>query len=355
MKLNILYIFFPVFFLTHVFSQQPSYNSSQESFYEFTGQDADTNEKCIGDEDHQKTKTRIDKAIRNMREKGVFHRYFSQQRQLVHPLLEWPMRQADGFNDPGYYAISNYVDLDSTSPGVLDYNGLGQTYDGHNGCDIRTDPYFWKKKADNHVEAIAAADGIIIFKQDGNFDDNCSCAGGWNAVYLAHADGSVTWYGHLKTNTTTPKDSGDFVAVGEYIGLIGSSGCSTNPHLHLEVYDNLGIRIEPFVGPSNPTTVDSWWANQLPYYDSGVNKIATHSSAPTAPACPGIEVPNEKEVFDPGEAITFSIAIRHSLTTDSAIVEVFEPDGDQSDILDLTYIRTGTFFVRTVLPFWIKT
>jgi hypothetical protein len=66
-------------------------------------------------------------------------------------------------------------------------------------------------------------------------------------------------------------------------------------------------------------------------------------------------VPNEKDEFNQGYPITFSIAIRHSLTTDSAKIEVFEPDGDQSDIIDLTYIRNGSFFQRTWLPVWKRT
>lgn len=328
----------------------------RDDFYEFREDEKDTPEVCINAEEHQRIKARIDRTIHNMRAGGVFDKYFKPEQRSVPPLLEWPMRQSDFFNDPSYYAISNYVDLDPTSMNILDYNGLNQTYDGHQGIDIRTSPYFWKKMADSHVEAIAAADGIIIFKQDGFDDDHCSCIdNNWNAVYLVHADGSQTWYGHLKTNSTTSRDSGDFVSVGEYLGIIGSSGCSTNPHLHLEVYDNMGNRIEPFAGPSNNTTVNSWWANQLPYYDSGVNKIATHSMAPSTPACPGLEVPNEKYSFDQGENITFSIAIRHSITIDSAVIEVFEPDGDQSNILDLTYIRTGTFFLRAVLPVWNRT
>jgi murein DD-endopeptidase MepM/ murein hydrolase activator NlpD len=337
------------------FSQPETYKPAKLT-YENAGEANDTNEKCIDPVEHTKIKNRLATSVQHMKEAGVLDKHFGSQRQMMHPLFDWPMRQADHFNDPGYYAISNYVDLDPTLNNVLDFNGLNQTYDGHDGIDIRTDPYFWKKKSDNHVEAIAGEDGIIIFKQDGNSDNNCSCAGSWNAVYLVHADGSISWYGHLKTNTTTPKDSGDFVAVGEYIGLIGSSGCSTNPHLHFEVYDDMGNRVEPFFGPSNNTTTESWWANQLPYYDSGINKIATHSASPTTPACPGLEVPNEKEVYDQGEAIFFSVAIRHSINTDSAKLEVFEPDGDQSGILDLTYIRSNPpFFLRTVLPVWNNT
>lgn len=344
------------FFLFSMFCIPANSQIIRSDFQEFIEDEKDTPEICISEEEHRKIKGRIDQTLIDMRSNGVLERYFAPERRSMPPFLEWPMRQSDFFNDPSYYAISNYVDLDPTFNNVLDYNGLNQTYDGHDGIDIRSSPYFWKKMADSHVEAIAAADGIIIFKQDGFDDDHCSCVdNNWNAVYLVHADGSQTWYGHLKTNSTTSRDSGDFVSVGEYLGIIGSSGCSTNPHLHFEVYDNLGNRIEPFAGPANNTTINSWWANQLPYYDSGVNKIAMHSMAPTTPACPGVEVPNEKYSFDQGEDITFSIAIRHSLTIDSAVIEVFEPDGDQSNILDLTYIRGGTFFLRAVLPVWNRT
>jgi len=310
---------------------------------------------CLSDEERQITKSRIKKTIKDMRRDGLFDRVFSPSARMAPPPLQWPLRQANGFNDPGYYAISNYVDLDPTVNNVLDYNGLNQTYDGHNGIDIRVWPYWWKKMADSHVEVVAAADGIIVLKQDGFADNNCTCSGSWNAVFLAHADGSVTWYGHLKQNSTTAKDSGDVVVVGEYLGIVGSSGCSTNPHLHLECYDENGNLVEPFAGPSNTTITSSWWASQLPYYDSGINKISTHSTAPTTPACPGLEVPNEKNYFDPGDPVTFSISIRHSITSDSAKLEVFEPNGTQSNILDLTYIRAGTFFLRSAQPFWNAT
>ena len=311
-------------------------------------------EQCLSPDERKKINFRIAKAKQDMIEDGLLERLFPSTQRMVPPSLIWPIRQAPHFNDPSYYVISNYVDLDSTT-GVLDYNGLSQSYDGHKGIDIRIWPYWWKKMADSHVEAIAAADGVIILKQDGFQDQSCSCSGSWNAVFLMHPDGAITWYGHLKKNTTTAKDSGDLVVAGEYLGIIGSSGCSTNPHLHLEVYDNMGNLIEPFAGPSNPTTESSWWQNQLPYYDSGVNKIATHSSGPTNPACPGIESPNEKDVFDRGEAITFTVAIRHSLNVDSAVLKVFEPDGDQSTILDLTYIRAGGYFVKSVFPRWNRT
>ncbi|HPN69272.1 MAG TPA: M23 family metallopeptidase [Saprospiraceae bacterium] len=268
---------------------------------------------CLGTAERIAVQERINKAVRDMKNDGLLERVFPQHQRAMPPLLQWPLRQSDKYNDPGYYAISNYVDLDPTPVNVLDYNGLNQTYDGHNGIDIRVWPYWWKKMDDSHVEVVAAADGIIIFKQDGFNDQSCAFNGNsWNAVFLLHADGSITWYGHLKQNSTTVKDSGDVVTVGEYLGVVGSSGNSTNPHLHLECYDDLGNRIEPFAGTSNPTITNSWWANQLPYYDTGVNKIATHFAAPVTPPCPGIESPNEKDYFNPGDSIFFTASIRHS-------------------------------------------
>ena len=120
-----------------------------------------------------------------------------------------------------------------------------RTYDlvggGHRGTDIF--PLFgWRKLDNEEVIVVAAAPGTIVLKQDGNQDRSCGTlsvllpnASQWNAVSLRHADGSLTWYGHLKKNSLTPKKVGDTVDEGEYLGAVGSSGFSTGPHMHFEV------------------------------------------------------------------------------------------------------------------------
>ena len=52
-----------------------------------------------------------------------------------------------------------------------------------------------------------------------------------NLVVIRHANGLETFYGHLSKRNV---DSGDWVSAGDIIGLGGSTGRSTGPHLHFE-------------------------------------------------------------------------------------------------------------------------
>ena len=52
-----------------------------------------------------------------------------------------------------------------------------------------------------------------------------------NLVVIRHANGLETFYGHLKESKV---QSGDWVNAGDIIGLGGSTGRSTGPHLHFE-------------------------------------------------------------------------------------------------------------------------
>ena len=220
--------------------------------------------------------------------------------------LAWPLKQANGFDQPSYYTTVNYVDLDPTS-GIQDYRCNSRSYNGHNGLDVSLWPFWWQMMDNNQVEIVASAPGIIIGKQDNFFDKNCSCTGTWNAVYVEHADGSIAWYGHMKKNTLTNKPVGAAVVMGEYLGLVGSSGCSSNPHLHLEIHDKDGKVIEPYAGTCNSTTPSTWWASQKPYQEPSLNRLTTHAIPPVFDGfCPNEEKPNLDNQFDPGDLVYFT-------------------------------------------------
>jgi murein DD-endopeptidase MepM/ murein hydrolase activator NlpD len=75
---------------------------------------------------------------------------------------------------------------------------------------------------------LAAADGIVVGVAH-------TSVGYGNYVMIAHGGGVITLYAHL---LETDVSVGDKVARGKKIGLEGSSGLSTGPHLHFEVRIN---------------------------------------------------------------------------------------------------------------------
>lgn len=62
-----------------------------------------------------------------------------------------------------------------------------------------------------------------------------------NMVEIKHGDGLVTRYAHNKSNLVK---AGDIVKKGQVIALAGSTGRSTAPHVHFEVYKN-GRVVDP--------------------------------------------------------------------------------------------------------------
>jgi murein DD-endopeptidase MepM/ murein hydrolase activator NlpD len=80
-----------------------------------------------------------------------------------------------------------------------------------------------------------------------------------NRVKLRHAGGIETWYWHLKRDSVLVA-VGQRVTCGQPLGLVGSSGNSSQPHLHFEVADSSGATIDPYAGVlSQP---DSYWVEQ---------------------------------------------------------------------------------------------
>jgi murein DD-endopeptidase MepM/ murein hydrolase activator NlpD len=68
-----------------------------------------------------------------------------------------------------------------------------------------------------------------------------STAGYGYLIKVRHAGSAETWYGH---NSRILVGVGQYVRQGEPIGLVGSTGISTGPHLHFELHER-GRAIDP--------------------------------------------------------------------------------------------------------------
>ncbi len=105
----------------------------------------------------------------------------------------------------------------------------------------RSDPFTGRRAHHDGVDIagklgyniLAVAGGVVIWSGDRS--------GYGNLVEVSHGNGYVTRYGHNQKNLV---QVGDTVKKGQVLALMGSSGRSTGPHLHLEVVRD-GRAVDP--------------------------------------------------------------------------------------------------------------
>ena len=120
------------------------------------------------------------------------------------------------------FPVASYVYISSRF-GMRVHPITGQ-YKSHTGMDI----------ASNQGTPVYACDSgtVVLAEWYGGYG---------NCIMIDHGNGYKTLYGHLSVIYVS---NGQVVSQGQTIGQVGSTGNSTGPHLHLEVYKN-GTRIDP--------------------------------------------------------------------------------------------------------------
>jgi len=138
---------------------------------------------------------------------------------------------ANNKSNPGGYiwpVDSRYIT--STVGGRTSPGGVGST--NHKGTDIGRVGY-------NSQIYAAKAGTVIVSTYSRSYG---------NYVVISHGSGNTTLYAHMSSRKAKV---GQVVKQGDVIGITGSTGNSTGPHLHFEITEN-GERINPLSHGKQP-------------------------------------------------------------------------------------------------------
>ena len=136
-------------------------------------------------------------------------------------------------------------------------SGVGETRQGlmrpvpgweTSGYGMRRHPILGYSRMHRGIDFHAAYGSPIYAVSDGLVEFAGRHGGHGNYVKLGHGGGLETGYAHMSRIAVTP---GERVRRGEVIGYVGSTGLSTGPHLHFEVYKG-----GQTVNPDSVTYVD---------------------------------------------------------------------------------------------------
>lgn len=182
--------------------------------------------------------------------------------------------------------IEDYVDA-LPGPGQTDYACGLKSRDDHRGTDIVLESFAAMEAG---INVLAAAAGTVAATRDGMADiaitdDTRSTIEGrecGNAVRIDHGDGWQTLYCHLKRGSVIVSQ-GDSVEAGDPVGMVGLSGLTNIPHVHIGVLQD-GTVVDPFAprasqnckAPEEPDL----WVNTPAYTKTGLFTAGFSISVP---------------------------------------------------------------------------
>ncbi|MCI0388092.1 MAG: peptidoglycan DD-metalloendopeptidase family protein [Acidobacteria bacterium] len=220
--------------------------------------------------------------------------------------------------------IGNFVDLDP-SDGILDWDCSQYIYNGHNGIDIGIRSF---AEQEIGVPVWAALDGVVAQTHDGETDMN-TVAMGQTGIYVSldHGNGQRTDYHHLKKGGVAVS-VGQVVKAGTQLGLVGSSGNSTGPHLHLTPLFN-NFLYEPTAGYCR-SGASNWKRQPAIRRDVFINDFAMYDTAYSGNL--GFDPIPRTGAFVTGlpRTMYFRIDANNLPARSSYRFRFFRPDGNQS-------------------------
>lgn len=106
---------------------------------------------------------------------------------------------------------------------------------------MRIDPFTGKREQHRGIDIAGKKGSKVLSVGDGVVIWSGKRGGYGNLVEIDHGNGYITRYGH---NSKTLVKTGETVSKGQTVALMGSTGRSTGPHVHIEVLHN-GEPVDP--------------------------------------------------------------------------------------------------------------
>ena len=118
------------------------------------------------------------------------------------------------------------------------------------GYGLRADPFTGKSEFHGGIDISAPTGTSVLASADGTITKTGHDAHYGKFIAIAHADGSVSQYGHLSMQSV---HEGQQVRRGQIIGAVGATGRATGSHLDYRLSQN-GTRIDPMSALTAPGT-----------------------------------------------------------------------------------------------------
>jgi len=134
-------------------------------------------------------------------------------------------------------AFEERLRLLSSTPSILPTPGWFS-----HGYGWRKDPFSGRPQFHRGVDIVADSGAEVVSTADGVVSRSVRVPDYGKMVDVSHGYGFVTRYAHLNEILVRP---GQRVHRGETIGRVGSTGRSTGPHVHYEVFRD-GRRVNPW-------------------------------------------------------------------------------------------------------------
>lgn len=187
---------------------------------------------------------------------STINKSIKKQNKYFNPLANSKKNNSGGTYDPAVPAVDNeelnqkmqkvFLQIDDLSylKGVLESVPIGKpvwSYWLSSPFGHRSDPFNKKSASHKGVDLASNKGNKVKTMAKGKVIRSEVSSGYGNLIEIDHGNGFKTRYAHLNKSYVKV---GQYVAQGEAIAEVGSTGRSTGPHLHYEVIYN-GANVDP--------------------------------------------------------------------------------------------------------------